>query len=159
MLEIVSSVLQTDMRSKSVEISLKLSMSLSNVYMQIQQHLFSINGLTNKPCVSILSIFNCNQAKLSIRAYIPNRNKSKNKVPPKLNIYSGRTNYNAVLNYSASMDFRQFPYGKLRNSDFFKQHQYTGYFKKHIFLKALKVAFFQNFFLFFIFYPQQEGPQ
>ena len=35
-------------------------------------------------------------------------------------IYSGGINYNAVLNYNASMDFCRFPYGKLKNSNFFK---------------------------------------
>ena len=34
-------------------------------------------------------------------------------------LYSGRINYNAVLNYNASMDFRRFAYGKLKNSIFF----------------------------------------
>ena len=33
--------------------------------------------------------------------------------------YSGRTKYNAVFNYSAPMDFRRFPYVKLKNSIFF----------------------------------------
>ena len=36
-----------------------------------------------------------------------------------LSVYSGRIKYNAVLNYNASMDFRRFPYGKLKNSIFF----------------------------------------
>ena len=32
--------------------------------------------------------------------------------------YSGRIKYNAVFNYSATTDFRRFPYGKLKNSIF-----------------------------------------
>ena len=58
MLEIVSSVLQTDIECMYVDTTAFTGIS--------------INGLTNKPCVSILSIFNYNQAKLSIWAYIPN---------------------------------------------------------------------------------------
>ena len=32
---------------------------------------------------------------------------------------SGRIKYNAVFNYSTPMDFCRFPYGKLKNSNFF----------------------------------------